>query len=109
MTTAAASYNAGTFTVRAEIQARAISLAEDAERGAEAAAHWFSGQPMIDLTAVREEYRAALEGELDGIDPSDTTYGKLIDQASGVAARAIEAGWRAPVSGDLLVWIDIVP
>lgn len=110
MTTSTASYNTGKFTVYAEVYARAIDLTEDAERGAEAAALWIAGQPEIDLNAAREEYRAAMEGELDGVDGSDTAYGKLIDKASGVAMRAIEAEWLAPSSAaKLLVWIDILP
>ena len=110
MTTATASYNTGKFTVYAEVHARAVDLSEDAERGAEAAALWIAGQPEIDLIAAREEYRAAMEGELDGVDGSDTAYGKLIEKASGVAMRAIEAEWLAPSSAaELLVMIDIIP
>jgi len=104
MTTASATSYVNGLVVRVEVQACAADLTDDASRAADAAAEAIKTivlpRPIGEL---REEYRAAMDGE-SCADCTDTFYGRMISMLESTAGIAAVEGWHNP---DALVTVDV--
>ena len=95
------------YSIRVELHAKAASgLDDDAFAAAHAAAAWLAiNTPARPIADMREEYRAASEGETD-TDCTDTDYGLLISELESVAGVAATNGWHNPDGCDVTVDVD---